>query len=132
RVVARAVIEQDHPGPARNEPPAEVAVHSAVTELLERLADRAVSRLLLEFDRRGVGVVGPDEAVAVAPAVYHGGGLGTQDGVNPAQLPADLPGTFDQKRRLLKGLGPGAFASLVWVQLARGLGGRGLGLAVIS
>src|SRR5205085_9480517 len=65
--VAGAVIEEDDPRPAGNEPAAEITWETIFLELLERLADRPVGGLLLELDRRRLRVVRPDQAVPVTP-----------------------------------------------------------------
>ena len=81
-----------------------VPVLDAVTHLahlLHGLADGRVHLIGaggLELDLCGVVVVRPNEAVALAPARHHGRDLGTQDGIDPAELVADLPADLEEDR----------------------------------
>jgi hypothetical protein len=99
---ARAVVEQDHARPAGDEPAAEVTRDALRAQPVERLADDAFGRALLELQRRGRRVVRADQAVAIVPAIDHAVGLGAQHGVDPAELPANFPADFKEHRRLVK------------------------------
>ena len=102
---ARPIVEQDHPRPAGDQPTAEVTRDPRRAQPVERLADDSFGRALFEFQRRGRGVIRADQAITIVPALDHAVGLGAQDGVDPAELPADFPPDLKEQRRLCRGRG---------------------------
>jgi len=71
-----------------------------VAQSIEHFAYHAFRRALLEFHRRGRGVVGADEAIIISPSRLHRGGFGAQHGVDPTELPAHFPRAFEEHRRM--------------------------------
>lgn len=95
--IACAVVEEDDTGSAGDEPVAVVTGHAFVAEFVEDFGDVTFCGAFFELDSGGGGVVGPDEAIAVAPMVFCDGGLGAEDGVDAAELPADFPCDFEEQ-----------------------------------
>ena len=100
-----AVVEQNHLRATGDHPAAKVAGHAVFAKLLQGLGDRALRFFRFKFHRGGLGIVRADETISVAPGAKRGGGLGSQDGVDSAELPAHFPGDFKKQRRLERGVG---------------------------
>ena len=99
-----AHVHQQHLRPARNEPAAEVDPHARVRQIVNCRLDRTGRFLWLELDAGRVLAVRPDEKVRVTPAMHRRWRLAAQHRVNPAYLRANLPGHFEQQRRLRRRL----------------------------
>ena len=100
--IPAAIIQQNDPRPAGGKPAAEVTPNPLPAKAIQRLADKPVGSLFLKFRRRGLRVVWTDQKISLAPAVQHGWNLGSQDRVNSAQLPTDLPADLKQQRLLIR------------------------------
>ena len=75
-----------------------MAGDALLAELFHGHGDGALGGLFFKFDGSGVGVVGADEAITVAPFAEHHVGFAFEDGVNAAKLPTNFPGDFKEER----------------------------------
>ena len=78
------MIQQDHARPPGDQPAPVMAWDAGAAQLIKGMSDHALGRALFEIDRRGGGVVWPDQAIAIVPSLQHGGGFGAQHGVDAA------------------------------------------------
>ena len=100
-LISCAIVQKNDVGAAGNEPASEMAGDARIAQFVQSLANEAFGGAFFEFEGGGGWVVWADEKIPIAPAFEHCRDFGAKNGVDAAELPADLPAAFKEQGGLV-------------------------------